>query len=313
MLRSFRAADGPRLAELVRTNFPEEEELLRWRPGAFEAIVARVYRPHIRFLLWFLEHVGHPIVKVFALEVDGRFVGGALLSYPAQAGYISSVVVDPAYRGRGYGAQIVRACEAAAARARRPYAVLDVLDVNTTARGLYAKLGYETLRHQAYYLREYGASDPSSPPAGEQVRPFVSRDAAALVPIAESVLPPAVAEVLPVHARQFTSIPLVAEGLRSETQAWVVDRGRGAEGFVRATSSAATVSGHLTGPFFSAEVPDEIARAAVRTATEWLRQHQIQRVLTEVPSYNAAGIRALSGERFHAALELQTLYHPIRS
>ena len=312
MLRSFRATDWPRLAELVRTNFPEEEDLLRWRPGAFEAIVARVYRPHLRFLLWFLEHVGHPIVKVFALEVDGRFVGGALLSYPAPAD-ISSVVVDPAFRGRGFGAQIVRACEAAAARAHRPYAVLDVLDVNTAARGLYAKLGYETLRHQSYYLREYGASDASAPPAGEQVRPFVSRDAPALVTLAGSVLPPPVAEVLPVHARQFTSIPLVAEGLRSETQAWVVDRGRGAEGFVRATSSAATVSGHLTGPFFSAEVPDEIARAAVRTAVEWLRQHRIERVLTEVPSYNLAGTRALSGEGFHAALELQTLYHPIRA
>jgi ribosomal protein S18 acetylase RimI-like enzyme len=311
MLRSFQARDGPRMAELVGANFPEEGELLRWRPGAFEAIVARVYRPHLRFLLWLFERLRHPIFKVFAIEADGQFVGGAILAYPARAGYISSVVVDGAYRGRGYGTQIVRACETAAARVGRPYVALDVLEVNAPARRLYAKLGYHLLRTQAYYVRDYDAVPGSPEPVPATVRPFVSRDAAALVPIANAMLPPSVAEVLPAHARQFTSVPLVAEGLRSETEAWVVDRGHGAEGFVRATVSAATESGHLTAPILAPELPDDVAHAAVRTAVDWLRGHQVRRVLCEMPNYNTAGVRALTAEGFREALLLQTLYHPL--
>jgi ribosomal protein S18 acetylase RimI-like enzyme len=311
MLRTFRRADAAQLAAFIGTYFPEEGELLRWRPGAFEAIVVRVDRLHIRFLLWLLERLRHPIVKVFALEVDGRLAGAAILSYPPRAGYISSVVVDARYRGRGYATKIMQACEAAAARVGKPYVVLDVLRTNAPARALYAKLGYQNLRLESYYVRDYDEPSPLPGPTPAPIRPFVSRDATALVAVAQGILPPRVAEVLPAAARQFSSVPLVAEGLRSETEAWVVDRGNGPEGFVRATSSAATESGHLTAPIFAAGVPEEIARAAVRTATDWLRERSIHRVVCEMHSYNAAGIAALAGEGFREALALETLYHPL--
>ena len=311
MLRPFQARDGPRMAELVVQFFPEEGELLRWRPGSFEAIVARAFRPHFRFLLWLLEKLRHPIVKVFAIEADGKFVGGAILAFPVRAGYVSSVVVDAPYRGRGYATQIVRACEASAARFGKPYVALDVLELNTTAKALYVKLGYQLLRRQAYYVRDYDAPAGPPTPVPSEIRPFVSRDAPALVPIANGMLPPLVAEVLPANARQFTSVPLVAEGLRSETEAWVIDRGHGAEGFVRATVSAATESGHLTAPILAPGVPDDVARAAVRTGVDWLVQKRIRRVVCEMPGYNTAGIAALTGEGFREALILETLYHPL--
>ena len=61
----------------ISTFFPEEEALYRWRPGAFEAVVRRALRPDFRFMLWLLEKLRHPIIKVFALEVDGTFAGAA--------------------------------------------------------------------------------------------------------------------------------------------------------------------------------------------------------------------------------------------
>jgi GNAT superfamily N-acetyltransferase len=299
--------------QLTEANFPEEGALLRWRPGAFETVVDRVFRPDMRLLLWLMEKLRHPIVKAFALEVDQRLVGAALLSFTGPSGYISSVVVDAPYRGRGYATQIVRACESAAYRLGRRYAVLDVLRSNAPARSLYLKLGYRPIRGQSYHVRDYDGPAPPEAPLPEGLRPFVRADAKRLVAVATSLQPAEVTEVLPPHARQFSSIPIVATGLKSETEAWVVDRGNGPEGFVRATVSAATESGHLTAPLFAPGVTEDAAAAAVDVAVGWLRRRGVRRVVCEMPSYNTAGTAALARGGFHEALPLDTYYHPLPS
>jgi len=311
MLRPVRRADSAQMAELVEKYFPEDNALLVWRSGAFEAIMGRVFRPHIRFVLWLLELLRRPIVKVFALEADGRMVGAAVLSFPERAGYISSVVVDAPYRGRGYATKIVLAAEASARHFGKSYAVLDVLRSNTTAKALYVKLGYRLLHELTYRSRDHEgpAPPPSALPAG--IRPFLAKDAPSLAAVAARVLPPVVAQVLPPNARQFHNLPLVAAGLKSATGAWVVDRGAGAEGFVRATESAATESGHLTAPIFAPGLPDEVARAAVRVAVDWLLQRGIHRVVCEMPTYNVGGLAALTAEGFREAYPVERLYHPL--
>ncbi len=311
MLRPIRRADSAQLAELVARGFPEDNALLRWRPGAVEAILGQVLRPDVRFLLWFLERIRYPVVKVIALEADGRLAGVALVSFPPRAGYISSVVVDEAYRRRGYATRIVRAAEATARRAGKSFVVLDVLRSNGPARALYAQMGYRLLHELTYRVRDQDGPAPPAPAPVDAVRPFVSRDATTLVAAATRVVPPGVAEVLPPGHRQFHHIPRVAAGLRSETASWVVDRGAGAEGFVRATQSAATEAGHLTAPIFALGVPDETARAAIRVALDWLAARSIRRVVCEMPTYNSAGLAALTGEGFREAYPVERLYHPL--
>jgi hypothetical protein len=185
-----------------------------------------------------------------------------------------------------------------------------VLATNAPAKSLYAKLGYRLLHRLTYQFHDAdGPASPSPPVAG--IRPFERKDAETLVPVAAQLLPPEVAEVLPPGARQFHTLPLVAAGLRSETASWVIDRGAGAEGFVRATQSAATESGHLTAPIFAPGVPEETARAAVRVATGWLLERGIRRAVCEMPVYNAAGVAALAAEGFRESYPVERLFHPL--
>jgi ribosomal-protein-alanine N-acetyltransferase len=311
MLRPFRREDGPKLFELTGRYFPEEGELLRWRPGAFDAVVQRVFRPDVRLLLWMFDAFRHPVYKVVVLEAEGRLAGAAVLTFPTKAGYISSVVVDEPFRGRGYATQIVHACEAASRRAGRKFTVLDVLVTNAPARSLYEKLGYRMLRGQSYYFRDSDGPGPAEPGVAPGVRPFARRDAKPLTALAMGLLPRAVTEVLPVAAGHFRETPLVTMGLDSESAAWTVDRGRGVEGFVRGTVSSATESGHLSAPLLSPDVPEETGRALVRTATDWIQRHGVRRVVCELPTHNATGLAVLAREGFREAIALETLFRPL--
>ncbi|MCI4339817.1 MAG: GNAT family N-acetyltransferase [Thermoplasmata archaeon] len=310
MLRPFRREDGAKLFALTGRYFPEEGELLRWRPGAFDAVVARVFRPDVRFLLWTMEKLRHPLFKALVLEADGQLAGAALLTFPSRAGYISTVVVDEPFRGRGYATQIVHAAEAAAFRAGKRFSVLDVLVTNAPARALYAKLGYHLLRSQSYYFRDADGPGPEEA-AVPGIRPFARRDAKPLARLALAHLPPPVAEVLPPHPRDFTVTPLVALGLDTESSAWVVDRGHGVEGFVRGTVSSATESGNLTAPLLSPDVPEATGRALVRTATDWIHRHSVRRIVCELPTHNATGLGVLAREGFREAFGLETLYRSL--
>lgn len=311
MLRRFRRSDAVALFDLTGRYFPEEGELLRWRPGAVSEVVQHAFRPDIRFVVWLLAAVHRPVFRAFALEADGRMIGGALLTFPRNAGYISSVVVDAPYRRRGYAEKVVRACEATARRMGKRYAVLDVLKSNAPARALYAKLGYRFLRDQSYFVRDVEGPDPGATAIPSTLRGYEKSDGAALAALARRLLPPEVAEVLPPDPRSFAVAPLVATGLKSETVAWVVDGPSGPQGFVRATSSSATESGHLTAPVLAPELPEATGRLLVRTAAEWLYRQGIHRAVCEVPLDNAGAVTALAREGFREAIPLETLYRPL--
>ncbi|HEY6237596.1 MAG TPA: hypothetical protein VIZ68_00225, partial [Thermoplasmata archaeon] len=128
--------------------------------------------------------------------------------------------------------------------------------------------------------------------------------------LAAAALPDEVARVLPIERRAFFVPSVVVMGLDSETEAWVIDRGQGVEGFVRATVSEATESGHLTQPFLAPSVPPEVAGALLGTAVDWLRSKGIRRAVAEAPRHNAPGLRALEAGGFHEAFSLETLVRP---
>jgi len=81
-LREFRRADAPRLFELMKSQFPEEEAVLGTRPDGFAAIVRRLYRADLRLLLGFLRLVRRAPFRLFVIEEDGGIVGTTLLSFP---------------------------------------------------------------------------------------------------------------------------------------------------------------------------------------------------------------------------------------
>ena len=98
MIRDLRKVDAPRVLEFLQTQFPEEEALLGTRPEGFAKVVHRVFRWDAQLVIRLARLFGRPLFRFFVVEEDGRIVATTLLSFPERSGYVSMVVVDPAYR-----------------------------------------------------------------------------------------------------------------------------------------------------------------------------------------------------------------------
>ena len=87
---------------------------------------------------------GKPASDVLVGVADGRIVASAMVGHDGHRGTMYYVSVDPACRGRGYGAELVAAAEAWL-EARGVWKVnLLVRKGNEPALGLYAEQGYVT-------------------------------------------------------------------------------------------------------------------------------------------------------------------------
>ena len=161
----------------------------------------------------------------------------------------------------------------------------------------------------SFLVREPGAATAGGPSPG--VRPFRDADARALVEIARRTVPPTVQDVLPVREASLRGSGFVNRILRSETAAWVVDRGRGPEAYLSATSTPATDAGHCSDPIIGEGVEAPDAAALVGTAVDWCAAHGSPRIVAQVPMANARGHAALLGGGFHDALAVWTLYRSV--
>jgi GNAT superfamily N-acetyltransferase len=309
MLRQFRRGDTEALFQLLQRHFPEENTLLGFRPEAFQQVVRRIFRWDMRLLFAAADLVRRPFAKFFVIDVDGQLAATTLLTFTPNAGYVSMVMVDDPFRRRGYAKQLLAAAAQETRRAGRSWVVLDVLSHNAPARQLYDSAGYRTIQKTTFQSVDIPGPAPVGPesplPAG--VRPFAKPDAKALTALAHAERPAEFSRAMPANPRQFSVSPLVAMGLRSETVAWVIDRGRGPEGFIRATTSPATESGNLTAPLIGPDVPPELAGRMVQYATEWIRRRGPTRIATEVPESAVRGIAALASVGFTAKLSTDTM------
>ncbi len=311
MLRELRPDDVDPFYGLLLRCFPEEDRLFGFRSDPYRRVARRLLRWDLQFVLRWFDLLRRPIVKVLGIEADGTLAAAVILSFPPRAGFVSSLMVDAPYRRRGYARTLLERCRAEALRARRRYLALDVLSTNAPALALYAGLGFRPLRRQAYYLRGAGPVPAAGDGRGGEVRPFVRRDSAALVPIAAAELASEVAEVLPVTRGQFVQGEGGPPGFRSTSRAWVVDRGAGPVGFVRATVSATTEAANLTSPILAPSVPPAAGRALVATALGWIAERSGGRVVTMAAHDARSTVLALSEVGFHEAFSVETLYAPL--
>jgi len=307
MLRELRAADAPRLVELLKSNFPEEEALLGTRPEGVAKIIHRVFRWDTRLILGLLRLAGRPFFRLFIIDADGGVVATTMLSFSERAGYVSMVMVDAAHRRKGLARRLLEEARGATARQGRRYIALDVLEGNAPARSLYESIGYRLLRTRAFFAHE-APSSLTPPRPTPEIRPFRRPDTKSLVEVARRSAPARVVEVLPVHASDITAPRWANRILDSRSAGWVFDRGRGAEAYVGATTSPLTEAAHLTGPIVGESVDPEAAGNLVLTAGAWLAPHSPRRILSMVSEDNERGRAALEAVGFQRALPLLTLY-----
>lgn len=308
MIRELRASDAETLLKLMVEEFPEENRIIGFRPEGVRAIVQRLFRWDARIFLGLLRLVGRAAFHLYVIVDGDRVVGTTLLSFTPPTGYLSMVVVDPAYRGRGYARQLIEKARTTSAKRGRPYVALDVLEQNAPARRLYETSGYRPLRTVAYLVRPdvAGAAPPSAPPPF--VRPFRSADARPLAALAQRLAPPEVDRVLPIRPQNLLGGDSVDRMLGNTAASFVIDRGRGPEGHVAAVTSPATDAAHLSTPILGDGVAPEAAAALLATAHRWLVGRGPARVVTMVPEYLPRTRAALEEAGYREALRLLTLY-----
>jgi ribosomal protein S18 acetylase RimI-like enzyme len=308
-LREFRRADGPRFFALLKTEFPEEEQMLGMRPEGFETLLRRLYRADVRLLLGILRAFRRSPFHLYVIDDAGTIAGATLLSIAPRAGFVSTVVVAPEYRRRGLARQLIEAARLETVRRGRPYVVLRVLASNAPARALYASAGYTTLDHQTFVVHERPEALAGTPPASG-VRPFGPSDGPAVAELANRDAPAAVREVLPVRARDLAGDRWADRLFEAQSAAWVVDRGRGAEAYLGATVSPLTEAAHLSNPIVGETVEPELASELVLTAGRWLAERRPARVATSVADGNVRGHAALLRAGFRDSMDDFTLYRP---
>lgn len=308
MLRSIRRSDIPDIQVLLDRNFPEENRLLGMRPEEVGKVAERILRPHVRLLLGVIGLLRGPIFSFLVVEDGGHAVATSLVTFGPQAGYIAMVSVDEAHRRRGYAARAVTACIDRARRAGKPFAVLDVLEQNAPAIALYQKLGFRELTRRTFFAR---ALDPGSPlpvPRQSGLRPFEARDARRLAALGQAALPANVAAALPVRRGDFTTPPLIAQMLVSETEAWVVGPAGDPRGFIRTTVGRTMAAANLTAPLLHPDLSDPEATALIARAVAWATERRAPRIVTEVPEWDTRAARLLEATGFVPSIRTLTLF-----
>lgn len=129
-LRRAEVAEAPLFAHLVAQAFGDlEEEMAQW-------VATDILAENQRFYIGFLE--GEPIGDLRTVSFGGQID-------------IATFGVLPAYRGRGYGRQMLLAIVDLLLEEGWPHIALDVETKNANALGLYQSCGFHTTHTYDYY------------------------------------------------------------------------------------------------------------------------------------------------------------------
>jgi len=94
-----------------------------------------------------------PASTILVGRIEGRLAATAMTGFEGHRAWVYYLAVDPALRGVGHGAAMMRACEAWAAARGAPKIQLMVRSANTAAAGFYAAIGYERQDVQVFGKR----------------------------------------------------------------------------------------------------------------------------------------------------------------
>ena len=92
------------------------------------------------------------------LEEDDRLIGVVIVTNDTRKGWINRLAIDPDYRRRGYGEQLVHASEDVLHEAGIHLIAAFIEEGNVASLTLFEKLGYATHQH-LYYVSKRDSTD----------------------------------------------------------------------------------------------------------------------------------------------------------
>jgi RimJ/RimL family protein N-acetyltransferase len=91
------------------------------------------------------------------LEEDGQLIGVVLATHDTRKGWINRLAIDPDYRRKGYGEQLVHAAEDALHEIGMHLIAAFIEEGNTASLTLFEKLGYAAHQHITYVSKRDSA------------------------------------------------------------------------------------------------------------------------------------------------------------
>ncbi len=95
---------------------------------------------------------------VIGLEDGDKLIGVVVATNDARKGWINRLAIDPDYRRRGYGEELVHAAEAALSELGLKIMAALIEDYNQASLGLFNKLGYGP-HPEVHYVSKRDSSD----------------------------------------------------------------------------------------------------------------------------------------------------------
>ena len=92
------------------------------------------------------------------LDEDGRLMGVVIVTNDTRKGWINRLAIDPDYRRKGYGEQLVHASEDVLHEAGIHLIAAFIEEGNVASLTLFEKLGYATHQH-LYYVSKRDSAD----------------------------------------------------------------------------------------------------------------------------------------------------------
>jgi ribosomal protein S18 acetylase RimI-like enzyme len=92
------------------------------------------------------------VQTILGLEVEGQLVGAVVATHDSRKGWVNRLAIDPDFRRRGYGLQLLGAAEETLrAQGMQVIAALVESD-NPSSLALFEKAGYVEIDHGIHYL-----------------------------------------------------------------------------------------------------------------------------------------------------------------
>ncbi|RLI14113.1 hypothetical protein DRO41_06305 [Candidatus Bathyarchaeota archaeon] len=196
LIRDFCKSDLHDLLDVARLSFAPEFELTGFDVDRIKKLVNQAFGPIGRIFLGFSKIFGKERFKFFVAEVNSRVVGGTMVTKHGRIGYISTVMVHPAYRRKGIARRLMESALNYIHKRNMRRAVLHVVSTNVPAKNLYTKLGFKEFEKITYLVSDTDSLSELENIEGVQVRSFQKDDINAVYSLMKSSEDPKHLEIL---------------------------------------------------------------------------------------------------------------------
>ncbi len=155
-LRPMEPGDVPRVAAIDRVSFPTP-----WSPSAFQS---ELKRASATYLVLLRGDEGEPtrddklsspwLRRFFGLSLDSRIVGYVGFRVQSDHGHITTIALDPDWRGHGLGTYLLVVALSRMASSGVQRVTLEMRPSNDVAYQLYRRFGFEVVEYQRGYYRD---------------------------------------------------------------------------------------------------------------------------------------------------------------